>query len=217
MDKKPDVYNPTFWHYLLIVPIFLVLRLLMATIRFKWIGQSAHLCSNPERMLGIAWHSNIFFLAAAKIRLRPKLNMSGLVSASKDAAYLVAFFNLMGIRSVRGSHKRRGREAILDLVDELKTDSDAFITPDGPRGPAGKAKKGFYVVAEAADVRILLVRFKPHCSIKIPSWDKFVVPLPFSLVEFEAKEFKSAKALADMAESENKTVEQFASDYMNFV
>ncbi len=216
MQKKADIYVPTFFHYLVITPIFVVMKLLLATVRFQCSSQVKEILTNPEHFIGIAWHRNISLLACAKTRFRPKINMSGLVSASKDAAYLVAFFNLMKIRSVRGSHKRRGREAILDLVDELKNDSDAFITPDGPRGPARVAKRGFYAVAKASGARVLLVRFKPKHYFEIPSWDKMVIPLPFSSALIETMEFKNIAELDALASLKNKSAEEFATDYMNF-
>ncbi len=217
MQKKTDIYVPKFIHYVLVLPIFVVVRLLIASIRFKCDKNVRDICSRPDRLVGIAWHKNIIFLAKAKSYFRPNFNMAGLVSASKDAAYLVAFFNLMNIRSVRGSYMRRGREAILDLVDELKSDCDAFITPDGPRGPANVAKRGFYAVSKAAGVRVAFLRFKPSRYVEVSSWDKFVIPLPFSSVDVEVIEFENTDALDVVASEKNKTPEQFATDYMNFV
>ena len=133
MQKEADVYVPTFFHHMAIFPIFALVRTLIATIRFVPSKSAYEICSAPDRLVGIAWHRNIIFLAKSKIFFRPKLNMAGLVSASKDAAYLVAFFDFMGIKSVRGSYRRRGREAIGDLVEKLGSDSDVFITPDGQR------------------------------------------------------------------------------------
>ncbi len=215
MEKKPDVYNPTFWHYLLIMPLFIIIRLLIATVRLKYDEKTKLNCTNPTNMLGVAWHRYILFLAKAKIFFRPIPTMSGLVSASKDGAYLVAFFNLMGIRSIRGSRKRRGREAIYDLVEALKTDSDAFITPDGPKGPTCVAKKGFFIVAENAGCRIILVRFRPYNFITIPTWDKFVIPLPFSKVEIQVRNFENSVELEKSASACGMTVEEFATAYCN--
>ena len=214
--KRPDVYKPTLKHYLLILPIFIIMRLLMMTVRLKTSSFVRQKICDPKRFLGVAWHESIFFLAKGKLALRPNLDMAGLVSASRDAAYLVAFFNLIGIRSVRGSHARRGREAILDLVELLKSDSaDTFITPDGPKGPPRIAKKGFLLVAEKADVRVLVIRFKCKRYFTIPSWDKMIIPFPFSSVEMELLEFASVDELKAEAQKAGKQPEEFASDYMN--
>lgn len=216
MEKSPDVYNPTLRHYILVAPIFAAVRLLLATIRFKPTPAAAEMLSRRERIIGIAWHSALILLAKCKLFFRPKLDMAGLVSASRDAAYLVAFFDMMGIRSVRGSHKRRGRAAIVDLVETLKSGCDVFITPDGPVGPANVAKRGFYVVSEASGVRVAFLRFRVRHGIRIPSWDRLVVPLPFSAVDVESVEFRNVGELDAAAAKLSETAEQYASDYLNF-
>ncbi len=215
MEKRPDVYAPKLLHYIVVFPLYILIKLLMASIRFKYSKETQQKCSNPSRLLGVGWHSDILFIAKSKIHFRKNLTMSGLVSASRDAAYLVAFFNLMGIRSIRGSQKRRGREAIHDLVEALKTDSDAFITPDGPKGPSHIAKKGFYVVAESAGCRILLMRYRPKHFFTIPTWDKFIVPYPFTRVKVEVLDFENAKALEKVAKDHDWTPEEFVSNFCN--
>ena len=217
MEKKPDVYEPKALHYALVFPLYVFVILLTATLRFKYSDKTKQRCTNPSRLLGVAWHRHILLVAKAKTYFRKKLTMSGLVSASKDAAFLVAFFDFMGVRSIRGSRKRRGREAVLDIVEALKNDSDAFITPDGPTGPANVAKKGFYVVADAAGCRVLILRFIPKYYLTIPSWDKFVIPLPFSSVKIETMEFENTKQMSEFATKCGKTPEQIVTDFCNGV
>ena len=115
-EKTPDVYPPTLRHYLTMFPLFLFIRLLQMTVKIRTSEKTAQILTSSEHLVGVAWHSRILYLPFAKSIFRPKIPMTGLVSASKDGAYLVAFFKLMGINSIRGSKKRRGREAILDLV-----------------------------------------------------------------------------------------------------
>ena len=216
MAQKVDVYKPTLRHYLLVLPIFIAVRLLIATVRFRNPPATYRACSRPQRLVGVAWHKNIIFLAKSKVFYRPKIDMAGLVSASKDAAYLVAFFDFMGIKSVRGSRGRRGREAILDLSEVLKNKCDVFITPDGPKGPACVAKKGFETVAEIAGVRLVLMRFKPRRYFALPSWDGFIVPMPFTRVDVEALSFESVDELRAEAAAHSATPEDYVTDFLNF-
>lgn len=216
MEKNPDVYKPTWLHYALIFPLFVAMRLLIASIRFYPTVSAAKYAAAPRRLVGIAWHRNIVFLAKSKVFFRPKFDMAGLVSASRDAAYLVAFFDLFGIRSVRGSQRRRGRQAVLELVETLAEGCDVFITPDGPRGPANVAKRGFFTVAEASGESLILLRFKPKSFFTIPSWDKFIIPLPFTRVDVDACAFDNAAALESAAAALGKSVEEYATDFLNF-
>ena len=69
-----------------------------------------------------------------------------------------------------------------DLVKVLKTGHDVGITPDGSRGPCYEAKPGALVVAKLAKIPVLLLSFEYSAYIRLQSWDRFVVPYPFSSV-----------------------------------
>ena len=60
------------------------------------------------------------------------------------------------------------------------------------------------------------MRFRPKCYFTIPSWDKFIVPLPFSKIFVEAINFNSASELEEKAAKVGKTPEEYVSDFMNF-
>ena len=57
----------------------------------------------------------------------------------------------------------------------------AVFTVDGPRGPRHKAKGGVIFLAQRAGAKIISVRASPE-RVKVfdKSWDKFVVPFPFT-------------------------------------
>lgn len=198
------------------LPFFILFWLWQYSLRFQYSPQTEKILRSERRMLCLAWHNRIFFLATLKFLFRSKFPMTGLVSASKDGAYLAAFFNLCKISSVRGSYMRRGAGAIRDLARTLKH-SDVAITPDGPRGPVHKAKKGFLVVAKITNVRIVLLRLKPHHSIKIKkTWDNFAIPLPFSKVDFHAIEFDNIDHLISSASAQNLSPEDFINQNLMF-
>jgi len=69
------------------------------------------------------------------------------------------------------------------LVRKLKSGHDIGITPDGSRGPCYVAKPGGILVGKISKAPLLLLTFEYGPSIKLKSWDRFVIPLPFSQVE----------------------------------
>ncbi len=214
--KQSDVYAPTFRHYLAIFPLFVLVRLLQSTVRLKTSEEDLKRLSAPERLVGIAWHSRIFFLAMCKYYYRDKIPMTGLVSASRDGAYLCAFFNLMNILTVRGSHKRRGVNAVINLVESIKKGSDVFITPDGPRGPRNKAKAGFAIVAKESGARILALKITPKYYFRInKAWDKFILPLPFSSATVTTLEYTTYADLEKSATEQGKAPEELVSEFLN--
>ena len=64
----------------------------------------------------------------------------------------------------------------------LREGHDVGITPDGSRGPCYEAKSGALAVAKLAKIPILLLSFEYSSCIRLKSWDRFVLPYPFSLV-----------------------------------
>jgi lysophospholipid acyltransferase (LPLAT)-like uncharacterized protein len=83
---------------------------------------------------------------------------------------------------VRGSSSRLGREAATALVSTLRDGNDIGITPDGPRGPVYEMKPGAVIVARRAQARIVLIGMDFESSLRLPSWDGFYLPRPFSRV-----------------------------------
>lgn len=158
--------------------------------------------SDDERAtLFVLWHNRLFVAAELSRRLRPARPHHALVSASKDGAWLSAFFESVGLRVVRGSSSRGGREAVLELVDVLRGGNDAGITPDGPRGPIYVCKPGVVTVARRSRARVVFLGIHHADAWSLRSWDRFELPRPFSRVEvravaWEAEEFDVDDALA---------------------
>jgi lysophospholipid acyltransferase (LPLAT)-like uncharacterized protein len=146
--------------------------------------------------LFILWHNRLFISAEISRRFRPSRPLHALVSASKDGAWLAAFFEAVGLRTVRGSSHRGGREAVTALVQMLRSGHDAGITPDGPRGPIYVFKPGALIVARRARVRVAMVGMIFSRSWRLPSWDQFHLPQPFSTVWLETR-LLDAETLAD--------------------
>ena len=121
-----------------------------------------------------------------------------------------AFYSWSGIHAVRGSSNRGGSKAIRGLVRKLKDGHDIGITPDGSQGPQYAAKPGGLLVAKVASSPMLLLSFEYGKHFKLKSWDRFVIPLPFSRVLVRTKLFwvdkqlekHSTEQVADILNSE---------------
>ena len=148
----------------------------------------------------VLWHNRLFAVAEMARRYRRGHPVYGLVSASRDGAWLSAFFSAVGIRAVRGSSSRFGREAASTLVDVLRAGNDVGITPDGPLGPVYEMKPGALVVARRAQTVVMLVGMDFESSWRLPSWDGFHVPVPFSRVRVRCMAVESS-ALDDRDEA----------------
>jgi lysophospholipid acyltransferase (LPLAT)-like uncharacterized protein len=56
------------------------------------------------------------------------------------------------------------------------------ITPDGPRGPRGRVNDGVILLASEGRREIIPAGYAVSRGLRFKSWDRFVVPLPFSRI-----------------------------------
>lgn len=73
----------------------------------------------------------------------------------------------------------------MDMVRELQTGKSMCITPDGPKGPVYCCRPGIIKLASMSGVPIIPVRMHYSACLRVHSWDRFFIPLPFSVVTME--------------------------------
>lgn len=106
--------------------------------------------------------------------------MASLASLHKDGEIAAIVAQKFGITIVRGSSTRGGTEALLGLRKYINEGFDAALTVDGPRGPAGIVNNGVIYLAKLTGREIVPCCFVCDKNIRLKSWDKFLIPLPFS-------------------------------------
>src|SRR5262249_40523842 len=124
------------------------------------------------------WHNAQVYLAYAHRNEHVKI----IVSQSKDGEYIAQVMNRLGLIPVRGSTSRGGEQALREVCDFLKEGSQAGFTPDGPSGPLQTVHGGAVMAAQMSGAPIVPVAYASRRRIVFNSWDKFVVPLPFSKI-----------------------------------
>lgn len=176
------------WRRALLWPFGLLLKAWGRSLRFEASPDDVRAYMKNDAPVAIVlWHNRLFLAAEIVRRYRQGRPAYALVSASKDGAWLTAFFSLAGMRTVRGSSSRLGREAATALVDVLKAGFDVGITPDGPRGPIYELKPGSIIVARRTKAPMLLVGAEFESAWQLKSWDRFVIPKPFSRVRMRCE------------------------------
>jgi lysophospholipid acyltransferase (LPLAT)-like uncharacterized protein len=88
----------------------------------------------------------------------------------------------LGFSLVRGSSTRGGIEAMRNMVKLSKAGGHIAITPDGPKGPRGVIQQGVIYLAAKTGLPIIPLGFAYSSVKRANSWDKFVIPNPFSKV-----------------------------------
>ena len=168
------------YHWLWVAPLAALLRLWLSTLRFR--GDAGRFDDADGPSVLLLWHDKLFFAPLIAQRCLGR-KVSALISTSKDGAWLVAFFRLMGITAVRGSSNRRGAAALIALTRAMRSGLHAGITPDGPKGPALVLKPGAVSLARLSRRPFLLLGINYHSCHRLRSWDRFALPLPFSRVD----------------------------------
>ena len=187
------------WRLLVLFPLAFLMRLWCATLRFRFPDESSRQAveDTSKPLVCLFWHNRLFIAAEAYRRFRSKRRMFGLVSASKDGAWLAGFFKLIGIGAIRGSSSYGGTQAIRDLISALNDGHDITITPDGPRGPLYELKPGAFLVARKSQAPLLLGSCSFSSAWRLKSWDGFYLPKPFSTVTFHCKCYDSLDTLLE--------------------
>jgi lysophospholipid acyltransferase (LPLAT)-like uncharacterized protein len=193
----PIVQSPLLKFCLL--PLCLVYRLWTRSIRIRYepCDGSLELEKLQEPMTLVLWHNRLFYAGEWLLRFRKRRRCYGLISGSKDGAWLETFYGWAGIRAIRGSRNKRGFQATRDLIRLVKEGHDAGITPDGSRGPKYQAKSGALLVARASRSPVVLLDFTYSRAIRLKSWDEFVIPLPFSQIRASTKVLRYADLFKD--------------------
>ena len=209
VHKGHTVYELSWYYYPVLVPVILFFKLWQATVRFKCSRGVKQTLTANKRVIVLIWHNRIFITPMLKKRFRRKHRMSGLISPSRDGAWLAAAFKMFDVETIRGSSRRRGAMAVKEMVGAIHGGSDICITPDGPRGPMYSIKKGALKVAELSGAQVMIIRAKYRHYFTIGTWDKFMMPLPFSTVDLVTEPLRTYAELEELANREGASVEEY--------
>jgi hypothetical protein len=105
-----------------------------------------------------------------------------LISRSFDGELITRILNLFGFHAVRGSSSRGAREGLLGLSRVIERGTPAIFTADGPRGPIYQTKMGPIKLAQMTGARIGAFHLEPERAWTMRSWDRFLIPKPFTRI-----------------------------------
>jgi len=138
-----------------------------------------------KKHLFISWHGELLFCPPLYLILRQKpLHVSAIVSQHFDGEVIARLLALFGIKSLRGSSSKGGSEVFRQGLKALKDNQELLLTPDGPRGPRHTLHEGIIALAQASKLPICIVSISSDKYWQLNSWDKFMIPKPFSKVVF---------------------------------
>ena len=125
------------------------------------------------------WHGRM----AAAAPVFAGVNTVILVSMSGDGELANSTLERLGYRTLRGSSSRYGVRALKAMREMLRGGGAVAITPDGPRGPMHRVNRGAAFLARDSGLPIVPFGFAASTAVRLHSWDRFMIPLPFSRVQ----------------------------------
>ena len=162
---------------------FRLLQLWARTLRYE-IDDRAGIVGRPVtgNYIGALWHNRLLIFPSILRRFFPQRHGAALISASRDGDLIADVVQRFGYDVIRGSSSRLGASAILQLTEALASGRDVVITPDGPRGPVYELGPGIIFLAQRSGAAVLPMNLEYSRCWRLGSWDRFIVPQPFSKV-----------------------------------
>lgn len=171
------------------------------------------------------WHNrllmNLFTVIIPK-KFYKKEVMS-LSSKHGDGKFVGRSMEKIGMISISGSSQNNRKSSrgidiasFKQMIYNLKKGYSLGMTPDGPRGPAQKVHGKIVDIARISGVDIIPVSYSIKRHKKLNTWDKLMIPLPFSKLVFVCDE-KIIKIGQHLTEEEIQKLNKLVEERMNLV
>ncbi len=132
-----------------------------------------------------------------------------MASRSSDGAIAAGIVEQLGLIAARGSSSKGGREALSEMEDRIRGGVPfGALTVDGPRGPWRQVKPGVIALARRLEVPLIPITFSCRHTWVLRSWDRMVLPKPFSRVVVDHGEpFTPDRLAGDTTEVSRRVAE----------
>jgi lysophospholipid acyltransferase (LPLAT)-like uncharacterized protein len=175
-----------------VVPALYVLymRLVWATSRIE--GRDAFrlndIADEFDGVVSLLWHEEVFTVAYGY----PYIGIRGhtLASVGESGEVISRMLALCGYVVFRGgsssSASRRRSGVLAEMIEHMRTTPRVIygLTVDGSKGPAYRMKTGGIIIARDCGKPIALVRTWYQRCIRLHTWDRMAVPLPFNVIRY---------------------------------
>ncbi len=156
-------------------------RMIAATYRIRILDpeNEADILNAKGQLIYASWHQR-FFPGISFFSSRKPIAI--IISKSRDGEMAARAVNILGWHAVRGSSSKGGKAALEKIKRLTKKGYKVGHIVDGPQGPFGRVKPGLIRIAQYANLPIVpTITSGQYCWV-FNSWDRFMVPKPFSRV-----------------------------------
>ena len=157
----------------------LLIRLIGPTLRYSFIAEPGCVSDSygsAPASIWCFWHRCVI---PACYRFRGQ-KIAVMTSRSFDGEYIARIIRNFGFIPVRGSSSRGAVGALIGMRRELEQDHVVAFTIDGPRGPRYVAKPGPILLAKKTGISVSCFYVHVERAWVLNSWDRMMIPKPFS-------------------------------------
>ena len=172
-----------FWLYRYLIPYVgvMLVKALAATYRMRVIGPETEqkVLQRSRSLIYASWHQR-FFPGIKFFSDRKPIAI--MISQSRDGEMIARVAIKFGWEPVRGSSTRGGVAALRRLRSLASKGYNFGHIVDGPKGPFGEVKPGLLHLARMVGKPIVPAIISAEKRWVFNSWDRFMVPKPFSRI-----------------------------------
>jgi lysophospholipid acyltransferase (LPLAT)-like uncharacterized protein len=122
------------------------------------------------------WHGRMFL----SIQAHRHEGIVTMASRSEDGEIIAGWLERNGYSVVRGSTTRGGSEALREMVRRIRSGRSGALTVDGPTGPPREVQPGIVQLARLTGAWVLPITSSSRRPRFLRSWDRYLLPMPFS-------------------------------------
>ena len=162
---------------------YFLLRLYLSLIQVRTLHEDALLqfLQTGRKVVAAVWHQRFLGVLGYVTKFR-FLSLSVMISKSRDGDWIAPVAKWLGLRPVRRSCNRGGKEALAVMVQDLAQHQAAVHIVDGPKGPKAVIKAGLIRLAQLSKAAIVPTYISVDHAWVTRSWDRFLIPKPFSRI-----------------------------------
>lgn len=140
-----------------------------------------------EKWIVVFWHGQMAFCPFVwrHITRKKRRGFFMLISGHPDGKIISHAIKNLGINTIEGSASKDGSSAFRKMLREISNGNVIGITPDGPRGPFEQINNdGVFMLSLLSGACVIPIGYTVSNYIRLKTWDKFMLPLPFGKGKF---------------------------------
>ena len=138
--------------------------------------------------VALLWHEEVMTVAYGYDYLGFRGHTLASVGAAGEViTRMLRLCNFVVFRGGTTTGRSRRREGVLqEMIDYMRTTDGVIygLTVDGSRGPPYRMKTGGIVIARECGKPVVLARTWYKRMLRLPTWDRMAVPLPFNVIGY---------------------------------